>query len=172
MVDVEANGPLPGSNSMFMVGVVKVDETGCKHRFLGKLKPVFDKYDDIGYTLANTSHQEMRSIGEEPGKVMADLAQFLQDTNVGRSPMFYSDNNGYDFMWVTWYFHLFYGSSPFGHSSTNIGSLYKGLVGDTFKNFKHLRRTAHTHNPVDDCLGNAEALLYMKQTMGLKINLD
>ena len=38
-------------------------------------------------------------------------------------------------------------------------------------NFKHLRKTRHTHNPVDDARGNAEALLVMKE-MGLKIRLD
>jgi hypothetical protein len=41
---------------------------------------------------------------------------------------------------------------------------------DTFANFKHLRKTAHTHHPVDDSRGNADALLELKE-MGLKINL-
>jgi hypothetical protein len=49
--------------------------------------------------------------------------------------------------------------------------LYKGLVKDTFANFKHLRKTQHTHNPVDDAIGNAEALLHMKAAMELKIKL-
>ena len=48
---------------------------------------------------------------------------------------------------------------------------YKGLQKDTFANFKHLRRTRHTHNPVDDAMGNAEALLHMKEVLGLKIKL-
>ena len=40
---------------------------------------------------------------------------------------------------------------------------------DTFKTFKYLRKTKHTHNPVDDAKGNAEALLTMKKEFGLKI---
>jgi hypothetical protein len=32
-----------------------------------------------------------------------------------------------------------------------------------------LRRTKHSHNPVDDAKGNAEALLTMKEKFGLKI---
>ena len=59
------------------------------------------------------------------------------------------------------------GGSPF--SSQNLGSLYKGMEKDTSKNFKHLRQTKHTHNPVDDAKGNAEALLTMKKEFGLKI---
>lgn len=59
--------------------------------------------------------------------------------------------------------------NPFGFSSQNLGSLYKGLVKDAAKSFKHLRKTAHTHDPVDDVRGNAEALLAM-QKQGLAIN--
>ena len=51
--------------------------------------------------------------------------------------MFVSDNNGFDWQFVNWYFHAFLGENPFGHSSTNLGSLYKGLVKDFKKNFKH-----------------------------------
>jgi hypothetical protein len=49
----------------------------------------------------------------------------------------------------------------------NLGSFYKGLVKDVRKNFKHLRVTQHTHNPVDDAKGNAEALLALIQEYGL-----
>ena len=85
--------------------------------------------------------------------------------------MFVSDNNGFDWQFINWYFHEFTGKNPFGHSSTNLGSLYKGLVKDTSKNFKHLRRSKHTHHPVDDARGNAEALLHMRDALGLKIDL-
>jgi len=64
------------------------------------------------------------------------------------------------------------GSNPFGHSSTNLGSLYKGVVRDMFVNFKHLRKTKHTHNPVDDARGNAEALLAIKEHFDLRISFE
>jgi hypothetical protein len=41
---------------------------------------------------------------------------------------------------------------------------------DTFTKWKHLRETPHTHNPVDDAMGNAEVLLKMRD-LGLKISL-
>ena len=85
--------------------------------------------------------------------------------------MFISDNNGFDWQFVNWYFHHFLGNNPFGHSSTNLGSLYKGLVKVKFKNLNHLRRTPHTHHPVDDAKGNPEELLEMKERMGLKTAL-
>jgi hypothetical protein len=42
-------------------------------------------------------------------------------------------------------------------------------VRDTFQ---HLRKTRHTHDPLDDARGNAEALLVMQSDLGLKIRLD
>jgi len=53
----------------------------------------------------------------------------------------------------------------------NLGSLYKGLVKDMFKNFKHLRKSKHTHHPVDDAKGNAEALLELIKQFHLNIQL-
>ena len=44
-------------------------------------------------------------------------------------------------------------------------SLYKGVA-----TFKHLRKTKHTHNPVDDTRGNAEALLQIKEKFDLRIS--
>ena len=79
--------------------------------------------------------------------------------------MFVSDNNGFDWQFINWYFYHFLGRNPFGHSSTNLGALYKGLVKDMRKNFKHLRKTKHTHHPVDDARGNAEAMLVVLKNL-------
>jgi hypothetical protein len=72
---------------------------------------------------------------------------------------------------INWYFHHFIGRNPFGFSSQDLGSLYQGLAKDTFVTFKHLRKTKHSHHPVDDARGNAEALLHMKKQRWLKIAL-
>jgi hypothetical protein len=83
-----------------------------------------------------------------------------------------SDNNGYDWQFINWYFHHFTGENPFGFSSMNLGSLYKGAVRDVFQTFKHLRKTAHTHHPVDDARGNAEAMLAFARETGMKIRFE
>jgi hypothetical protein len=36
--------------------------------------------------------------------------------------VFVSDNNGFDWQFINWYFWHFTGANPFGHSSTNLGS--------------------------------------------------
>src|SRR5207253_7684492 len=66
----------------------------------------------------------------------------------------------FDWQFINYYFHRFVGHNPFGFSGRRIGDLYAGLVKDASKatEWKKYRVTAHTHNPVDDARGNAEAL--------------
>ena len=51
----------------------------------------------------------------------------------------------------------------------HLGALYTGLVKDMAPRLDHLRRTAHTHDPLDDARGSAEAMLHMGEQMGLEV---
>jgi hypothetical protein len=165
MVDVEADGPIPGDYSMVSFGAVIV-EPGLARTFYGRLRPISEKW--ISEALAVSGHSREETLAfDDPAEVMRAFAAWLA-REVGKTPRFVSDNNGFDWMFVCWYFHHFTGRCPFGFSSTNLGSLYKGLTKDVFQTFKHLRKTSHTHHPVDDAKGNAEALLAMKE-LGLAI---
>jgi len=168
MVDVESDGPIPGDYSMICFGAVLV-EPDLSRSFYGQLKPISEKWIPDALAVSGFSREETLQF-DEPAQTMQAFADWLKDESDGK-PMFISDNNGFDWQFINWYFHHFLGRNPFGFSSTNLGSLYKGMVQDTFKNFKHLRKTRHTHHPVDDAKGNAEALLTMKAKMGLKIRL-
>ncbi len=168
MVDIEADGPIPGDYSMVSFGAVIV-ELGLGRTFYGQLKPISEKWIPEALNVSGFSRDEVLRF-EDPVAVMQRFAAWLEE-NAGARPMFISDNNGFDWQFINWYFHHFTGQNPFGFSSVNLGSLYKGLVKDTFSSFKHLCKTKHTHHPVDDAMGNAEALLHMKEVMGLKIKL-
>ena len=166
MVDVESDGPIPGDYSMICFGAVVVQE-GLERTFYGRLKPISDKWSPEALAISGFTRDDTLGF-DDPKSVMEQFGRWIGDTK-GR-PLFVSDNNGFDWQFINWYFWHFTGGNPFGHSSTNLGSLYKGMVKDMFQNFKHLRKTEHTHDPVDDARGNAEALLAMK-AMGLKIAL-
>jgi hypothetical protein len=167
MVDVEADGPIPGAYSMISFGAILVQER-LDQTYYGRLKPISEKWDPEALAVSGFTREQTMAF-DEPKQVMDGFATWVKERSK-RRPLFISDNNGFDWQFINWYFWHFTGGNPFGHTSSNLGSLYKGLVQDTFQNFKHLRRTAHTHNPVDDAKGNAEALLEMKK-MGLKISL-
>jgi hypothetical protein len=165
MVDIEADGPIPGDYSMVSLGAVIV-EPALSRTFYGELRPVSEQW--VPEALAVSGHSREATLAfEEPKVVMERFAEWLARECPQRK-VFIADNNGFDWQFVNWYFHHFLGHNPFGFSSHNLGSLYKGLVKDTTARFKHLRRTKHTHHPVDDARGNAEAMLAMVE-MGLKV---
>ena len=165
MVDVESDGPIPGDYSMISFGAVLVNEQ-LDQTFYGKLKPISNTFLPEALAISGHSREETLSF-EEPEIVMARFAHWIK-ANAKDRPIFISDNNGFDWMFICWYFHHFIGTNPFGFSSQNLGSLYKGLEKDLFKNFKYLRQTKHTHHPVDDAKGNGEAMLRMIKSFGLK----
>jgi DNA polymerase III epsilon subunit-like protein len=168
MVDIEADGPIPGDYSMVALGAVIV-EPALERRFSVRLKPISEKWVPDALAVSGFSREQTLAFGD-PAVGMTSFRDWLA-TEVRGQPRFVSDNNGFDWQFVNWYFHHYLGRNPFGFSSINLGSLYKGLVRDMAPNFKHLRRTKHTHDPVDDAVGNAEAMLTMVQEMGLKAKL-
>jgi len=174
MVDVEADGPAPGLFSMISFGAILVAPPNRIHGandeyrgFLGHLKPISEDFVPEALAVSGVTREQTLTY-MEPGLTMTHFDQWLKTVCAGKRPMFIADNNGFDWQFINYYFWKFLGRNPFGHSSTNLGSLYKGMVKDTFKNFKHLRKTKHTHNPLDDSRGNVEAFLHMLHEMGLK----
>lgn len=171
MVDVEADGPVPGLYSLIQIGAIVVREPLEEApTFFGQMRPVGGFHQNEALAIFGMTHAETLKL-PDPVHTMNQFDLWIKEHG-GKRPMFISDNNGFDFMFVSYYFWRMIGRNPFGHSSMNLGSLYKGLVGDTFQSFKHLRHPIpHDHNPVNDAKGNALALIKMKKEMGLKIKL-
>jgi hypothetical protein len=166
MVDVETNGPIPGTDDYSMVsfGAVHCGDPG-KMFYSGIMIPISSKFDPGAVKVNGVSMEDSIRSGKDPRRVMAEFDAWL--SQFPGKAMFISDNNGFDYMFIAWYFHHFLGKNPFGHSSTNLGSLYKGMVLNMRLNFKHLRRTRHSHHPIDDAQGNVESFQFMQEGMGL-----
>ena len=164
MVDIEADGPIPGDYSMISIGAIVV-EPSLHREFGANLKPISNKWIPEALAVSGFTREQTMEFAD-PKHAMETFAQWL--AQLKSQPVFVSDNNGFDWQFVCWYFHHFTGKNPFGFSSQNLGSLYKGLVKDMRASFKHLRKTKHTHDPVDDARGNAEAMLHMIEELGLK----
>lgn len=166
MVDIEADGPIPGDYSMISFGAVLIDEK-LETTFYGRLKPISENFVADALAVSGFSREETMNF-DEPLAVMQTFESWIKQHSKGR-PVFMSDNNGFDWMFICWYFHHFLQRNPFGFSSRRLADLYCGIQKDAFARWKHLRKTAHTHHPVDDAKGNAEVLLLMKKEMGLRI---
>lgn len=166
VVDVEADGAIPHKYSMVSFGAVVVEPSLSK-TFYGDTKPISDEFVAEALAISGFSREEHLKF-DDPQAVMQKFDEWLKENSNGR-PVFISDNLAFDWQWINYYFHYFIGKNPFGFSGRRIGDLYSGLEKDFFaaSKWKSFRRTAHTHNPVDDAKGNAEALLKIRE-MGLK----
>jgi len=166
VVDVETDAPTPASGSMVSFGAVMAKD--LTETFYGKTKPISDRFDPERLAISNVTRGEHLTF-DDPTIVMHDFDKWIKKNSKGR-PIFISDNNGFDFAWISYYFDKYIGSNPFGWSSRRLGDLYCGMTMDTFARWKHLRTTPHDHNPVNDAIANATVIRIMKE-MGLKIKL-
>lgn len=167
IVDVESDGPIPNKYSMVCFGAVIVEPSLTK-TFYGKTKPISDLYDEKALSISGFSREEHLQF-DDCKLVMENFEKWIIANSIDR-PIFISDNLAYDWQFINYYFHYFLGRNPFGFSGRRIGDLYAGMVKNTYAKWKHFRKTFHSHHPVDDAKGNAEALLRFKE-LGLNIKL-
>lgn len=188
LVDTEAAGKTPMSGEMTEFAVVNIhnEEAFYAHLFSFSLKqgggfvPELNLDDDgnpiikpfiIKYSNPDTSligspaseyyrNQERIDVNSLED-IFNEFQQWLNSFGQRHSAI--SDNPAFDLMWMNCFFDK-YGSgdnkSLLGYSGRRIGDLYAGKK-NKFKDhngWKMWRKTAHTHNPVDDCLGNLQAL--------------
>jgi hypothetical protein len=167
VVDVEADGAIPHKYSMVSFGAVIVEPSLTK-TFYGETHPISDEWNPEALAISGFSREKHLTF-DEPKKVMEKFNDWIIKNSIN-SPIFISDNIAFDWQWINYYFHYYIGKNPFGFSGRRIGDLYCGMVKNSRARWRHLRKTKHTHHPVDDAMGNAEALLEMKK-QGLYIEL-
>lgn len=169
LVDCEAYGNTPVKGTLTEFGAVDLATDGS---FYGRLW-LSDPDPDIPAIPIPRSADgpvplvEIDSIDGSRAEVLADIdavfvrfAAWVADLSGSDQPVFVSDNPAYDWMWVAAGFDTANLDNPFGYSARRIGDFAAGLHS-SWKNssgWKALRVTEHDHHPVNDCLGNAEAL--------------
>ncbi len=134
-VDCEASGPCIGKGDLTEFGAV-------------------------AYPSMETFYGDLRGkTKSEKYNIFANFDTWLKERCKEYRPLFVSDNPAFDWQWMNyWFWHLLEGN-PFGWSARRIGDYYAGLCGNFLQkqHWKKLRITKHTHHPVDDAMGNAEA---------------
>ncbi len=169
-IDVEADGPIPGDYSMISFGAVMIDKEGKLDKtFYTELKPISQKWIPEALSVSGFTRDQCITF-RNPLDVMLEFKDWILKTNIGQ-PRMIADNAGFDWMFMCWYLNHYTQSNPFGFSCTSLTSLYKGIAGDYYASFKHLRKTKHTHNALDDAKGNAEAILAIIKQHNFKMKI-
>jgi len=167
--DVESDGPCPGLYNMISFGVVSLADPA--QGFLGEVAPVLDHGGiDAAREVSGVTFDAQSAY--RPAEIVVEEAvAWLNGVTGGKRAVFWSDNPAFDWQFWNWYCHRFVGANPAGFSARRIGDLDAGRRGEPLNSsaFKKRRETAHTHNPVDDARGNAEALRWVLGQMGEKL---
>ena len=171
-VDVEASGPCPRYGDMISFGAVVIEPTFSWQFYSDIMRPECENfeqeaYDSIGMTREEHDYKHNPSISNSINRFSSWCGQLKQASQADRLIMV-SDNPGFDFQWMNYECWDKIGYNPFGHTARKIGDVWSGLRTRHYETagWKRYRRTKHTHNALDDALGNAEAWLDMWLTYG------
>jgi hypothetical protein len=161
--DIEADGPIPGPNSMlsFASAAYRADKS-----FIGAFEANLALLPDAkgdpktmewwqGQPEAWTA---CRSKLREPAVVMPEYVTWLK--SLPEKPVFVGYPASYDFMFVFWYLIRFAGESPFSHSALDIKSYAMAVLGTEYRasvkrNMPRdwFDKLPHTHVALDDAKG-------------------
>lgn len=166
-VDVESDGSAPGLFSMVCFGAVIVED-GLNRTFYGETAPISDRWNPEALAISGISREKHMTFAT-PHDTMRAFADWIKK-EAPKGATFITDNPAFDFAFINYYFVAANIPNPFGYSARRIGDLFCGVKNDYFYQWKRHRKTRNSHMPVDDAKGNAEALLYLRDELGFKLN--
>jgi hypothetical protein len=176
--DIEADGPIPGENSMLSFGLAACGSfdgekfepiEADRFTFYRELRPISDKFDPAAIEAIGVEREDFVRNGEDPAVAMTEAASWVREITrtlcKGAKPVFVAYPLGFDWMFLYWYLVRFAeGGSPFGFSGfMDMKTLYAAKAHATVSAStksqmpRHLlsdRR--HTHNALDDAIEQGE----------------
>lgn len=164
-VDVEADGRIPGRNSMLSFGSAAFTlDKQLLATFSANLATLPGAQGDAETMAWWKSRPEAwaacRSDPEEPAQALRRYADHLR--RLGRDhgrPTFIGYPAAYDFGWINWYLHRFAGENPFGISGLCLKTLAATLLNCAFRDATKRRfprrwfdKLPHSHIALDDAI--------------------
>ena len=160
--DVEADGPVPGLNSMlsFASAAYLPDKT-LVTTFSANLETLPGANPDPR-TMAwwKTQPEAWKACRENlqaPEKALGDYLSWLK--RLPARPVFVGYPVAFDFMWIHYYLIRFTGESPFSHSALDIKTFAMAMMKTEYRDSikrnmpKHwFDELPHTHQALDDAL--------------------
>ncbi len=172
-VDVESDGPIPGSFSMLSFALVAVAtfdgdnfvrlNSGGTARYW-ELKPISNRYESAALAVNGLDRERLRHEGAVPLQAMREADEWVRRVAGPHRPVLVAYPAAFDWSFLHWYFVSFAGPSPFGHGACiDIRSLYMGAFGSTYERSSKDRlpselvpASPHTHNALDDAIEQGE----------------
>jgi len=161
--DVEADGPIPGPNSMLsFASAAYTADKKLLGTFAANLVTLPDALGDpktmAWWQTQPEAWTACRTDPREPAVVMPEYVAWLKA--LPGKPVFVAYPAAYDFLFVYWYLMRFAGESPFSHSALDIKTYAMALLGIGYRDSVKKNMPAawfdklpHTHVALDDAIG-------------------
>jgi len=160
--DVEADGPIPGQNSMLSFASAVFDEGknllstfAANLELLPGAKP--DPKTMEWWKSKPEAWEACRKDLRLPDEAMRDYLAWLK--GLPGIPVFVGYPAAYDFMFVYWYLIRFTGESPFSHSALDIKTLAMALLKKPYRQCvkrnmpkRWFDDLPHSHRALDDAI--------------------
>lgn len=176
--DIEADGPIPGENSMLSFGSAAFDITGkLLGTFSANLKTLPDakaNAETMKWWAQNPeAYKATRENIIDPCGAMAAYYNWLT-TDLKGKVVFVGYPATFDFMFIYWYLIKFIGRSPFGFSALDIKTLAMAKMGTewsrTVKKNMPKRwfdsKTKHNHVALDDAIEQGKLFINILNDKG------
>ncbi len=162
-VDIEADGPIPGPNSMLSIGAAAFkDDKTLVSTFSANLEllpgAIGDPKTMEWWKSQPEAWEATRKDTRDPAVAMVDFVAWVN--GLPGKPVFVGYPVAYDFMFVYWYMIRFTGGSPFSHSALDIKTLAMAALGTSYRDStkRNMPRAwfgqlPHNHVAVDDAIG-------------------
>lgn len=179
-VDIEADGPIPGDNSMMSIGAVLYNADGEQlSYFMANLMPLHGaKQDDKVMEWWDTqpeAFEATQTARMDPANAMRHMAEWVGRFS-GR-PVFVGYPAAFDFMFVHWYMMHFVGHDPFGHQALDLktyamarmGTPFKGTVKGEMPKSWFVQGEKHTHVALEDAKSQGRLFFKIRESLELKV---
>ena len=176
-IDVETSGSVPGLYDLVSIGACVIGDLKGGPKFYEEIVPHGGMWDPEAEAIHKLSQSQLRNNGVDPKIAIVTFNEWAVDV-AGKdgSPVFASWGT-FDWMWMGYYLEKFgkrY-TYPFGPNSLELKSYYLGLTKNTEWRMtakgrmpKDDLRGAHTHNALDDAIGQAEMVEGWQKKYGRK----
>jgi hypothetical protein len=174
--DVEADGPIPGPNSMLSFGsAAYTADKNLLGTFTANLLTLphaaADPKTMEWWKTQRDAWEECRRDPQDPALVMPQYVHWLK--SLPGVPVFVAYPAAYDFMFVYWYLIRFAGESPFSFSALDIKSYAMAVLGIEYRQATKksmpkswLDPLPHTHRALDDAIGQGALFCNMLAARG------
>jgi hypothetical protein len=183
--DIEADGPIPGRNSMLSFGFAvagrldgatftPLDPDAAA--FYRELRPVSRDFDPEAVAVTGLDRAQLMANGADPETAMREATAWVREQAGDARPVLVAYPVVFDWMFLHWYFVRYCGRSPFGFSGAlDMKTMYQQKArvpldragrDDLPPELRSIR--PHTHNARDDAVEQGEIFARLFEWVGTR----